>query len=464
MGRSWAGRSTGAIEVWRRAHYLSGGTSANQRPELFERWLGGILITLSVLLAGRIEKRRRLTVEPPLERAGAYALVAGLSFLALLARRIVQDRASFLARLHEARRSLLSQRLPADVPLVVIGMLNCGPGSPVVHTTCDNFSLLYALSGTEVRFIVSCYWVKFQVHFLWHRALRLSIDPFDPTDRVRWLANTLTEVEAARRAGVVTPFVNHNCFVNEDAFSIDEAPGKERFSAVLNANAGRWKRHELARDVTRLAYVTYSRDASGALEWPVKHFAPAFRNKHYLDEVERSRLYGAADCGLVLSACEGSNYSTIEHLLCGLPVVSTPSIGGRDVWFTPRNSTVCAATPEAVGAAVTAWSSRRLTACVDRVRIRREAIDQMKEHRARFVGVLQDLLDEAGARSSADRIFEDERRADRMIHALSFQRANSPHAHPHCQGKAWYRLDALPFGVGGQDKRENGLSMTGANG
>jgi glycosyltransferase involved in cell wall biosynthesis len=39
--------------------------------------------------------------------------------------------------------------------------------------------------------------------------------------------------------------------------------------------------------------------------------------------------------GLCLSTVEGSNYASMEYMLAGLPIVSTPSIGGREVYFDP---------------------------------------------------------------------------------------------------------------------------------
>jgi glycosyltransferase involved in cell wall biosynthesis len=38
----------------------------------------------------------------------------------------------------------------------------------------------------------------------------------------------------------------------------------------------------------------------------------------------------------------------MEYMLCGTPVVSTPSTGGRDVFFTPENSIIRDDNPKAV--------------------------------------------------------------------------------------------------------------------
>lgn len=440
--RGWAG----AWATWRCARRAMGDASLGAPLNPAERWVGAALAALAVILATRIEKHRRVCHESRRERLLARTTLTLVAGLARLASWVARDSTPFLARVGSVRRELLLGRLPEEVPLVVVGLLYEGPEAAVVHTTCDNFSYQYALAGPDVRFLVSCYWVKFPMHFLWHRALRRTVDPFAAEDRVHWLANSPDELRAALRSGVQVHYVNNNCFVNEDAFTIQPSSQQNRYSAILNANAGRWKRHELARDVPRLAYVTYSRGASGAMEWPVAEFVPAFRNESYLDEADRSAIYGSSWCGLVLSACEGANYSTIEFLLCGLPVVSTPSIGGRDVWLTRENSTICDPTPEAVGIAVRDWIRRGEAGTVDRSAIRAGTLERMEEHRIRFAGALQQVLSGAGIQASAPAILREIRESDRMMHALSFQRSESPHAHPFCQGKAWHRLDALPYG------------------
>ncbi|WP_164127899.1 glycosyltransferase, partial [Stenotrophomonas maltophilia] len=48
-----------------------------------------------------------------------------------------------------------------------------------------------------------------------------------------------------------------------------------------------------------------------------------------------NRVYNQAAVGLCLSAVEGAMCASMEYLMAGLPVVSTPSVGGRDVYFDP---------------------------------------------------------------------------------------------------------------------------------
>ncbi len=53
----------------------------------------------------------------------------------------------------------------------------------------------------------------------------------------------------------------------------------------------------------------------------------------YLNSWEVARKLNACRVGMCLSETEGAMFAAVEYLLCGLPVVSTPSQGGRDVWF-----------------------------------------------------------------------------------------------------------------------------------
>jgi glycosyltransferase involved in cell wall biosynthesis len=49
-------------------------------------------------------------------------------------------------------------------------------------------------------------------------------------------------------------------------------------------------------------------------------------------------LLNQAYCGLALSAIEGGMHASMEYLLCGLPVVTTESLGGRSYFLNSNNS------------------------------------------------------------------------------------------------------------------------------
>ena len=65
-----------------------------------------------------------------------------------------------------------------------------------------------------------------------------------------------------------------------------------------------------------------------------------------------NRVYNQAAVGLCLSAVEGAMYSSMEYLMAGLPIVSTPSLGGRDVYFDPDYCLIVEPEPAAIRRAV----------------------------------------------------------------------------------------------------------------
>lgn len=393
-------------------------------------------------LSEREQHRRR---QPRFEPLVAYLFLAMGNGLAWCCRRWTWRTEVLRDTLFQVRRELLGRILPSQVPLVVLSILLEHPAGTIVHTKCVNFHYLYLLTSDRVQFLVSSTWAKFPIDFLWHRVIRLAADPWSRTDRATWLGNTQTEVDYAVRQHNRGALVNTNCFINEDRVPLLTFSDNPPYDAVLNSNAGRWKRHELAEGVPALAYITYSTTPDGKMWWPVSTFEPAFINQEYLNEAGRGAIFADSCCGLILSACEGQNNSTVEFLLSGLPIVSTPSLGGRDIWFSEMNSIVCDATVPGVSHAVATWRERVKAGTLDRLSLRAECIERIGESRLRFVTELQRLLDELGISLSARSIFDEHRRKDLLLHSLSFQLTDSPHRHPYCNGKAWYHLMDLPF-------------------
>jgi glycosyltransferase involved in cell wall biosynthesis len=96
------------------------------------------------------------------------------------------------------------------------------------------------------------------------------------------------------------------------------------------------------------------------------------------DEV--AAVYRRAHVGLCLSAAEGAMLASMQYLLVGLPVVTTPSMGGRDVFFDAENSITVEPEANAVAKAVAEWIERR----PDPRAIRGRALERVAEHRERL--------------------------------------------------------------------------------
>jgi len=82
-------------------------------------------------------------------------------------------------------------------------------------------------------------------------------------------------------------------------------------------------------------------------------------------------------------------YAATEYLLCGLPVVSTPSLGGRDEWFDTRFVRIVPDDATAIAEAVRELISLNLSPHL----IRQETLRRVVEHRRRFFDLVQSIYD-----------------------------------------------------------------------
>ena len=122
--------------------------------------------------------------------------------------------------------------------------------------------------------------------------------------------------------------------------------------------------------------------------------APAFSNVsrtgaiQFLNHHQVRGVLNASRCGLALSAEEGAMYASAEYLLCGLPVVTTASRGGRHEFFHGDYVDVVEDTADAVAAGV----ARMIARDIDPNMIRKRTLLLMREHRGRMLMRLSALL------------------------------------------------------------------------
>lgn len=155
------------------------------------------------------------------------------------------------------------------------------------------------------------------------------------------LCNCPTEVKYVReKFGIHALLLNQNIFVHEENFIVDR---KEIiFDAVYNAKIAWFKRHWLAAELKNLALIYSSYSDSEEYYNFIRATLPnaAFLNGHpFLTEYRKftgpeiCSIINKSKVGLCLSEVEGAMYSSVEYLLCGLPVVSTHNTGGRNETF-----------------------------------------------------------------------------------------------------------------------------------
>ncbi|MEX2201688.1 MAG: glycosyltransferase family 4 protein [Dongiaceae bacterium] len=215
-----------------------------------------------------------------------------------------------------------------------------------------------------------------------------------PEHRHVMLCNTRREVELAAERGIDAILCSTLALANETIFDIQPREMK-RFDAIYTATLSRIKRHELCRDLTSLALIyhwyfdgmTTQEEIEAAYKsmLPRATFVNGFRHSYrLLDSRGVTKWVNRAHVGLCLSAAEGAMGAAIEYLLCGVPVVTTPSIGGRDRVFTAENSMTVEPTPEAVADAVRTLALRN----VDPYRLRNEAGAALKPDRVRLLRLI----------------------------------------------------------------------------
>lgn len=204
------------------------------------------------------------------------------------------------------------------------------------------------------------------------------------------LCNTELEVFELSRRGVQSILANELIFTDEAIF--DVAPGAPRYDAVYNAVPMPFKRHHLAAAVRSLLLIMrpYKSEFTDAALAGLGHADVANRRSgdwRLLATGEVSRLLGEARVGLCLSEVEGPMRASMEYLLCGLPVVSTPNLGGRNRYFRSDYALICEPSPESVAAAVQDLATRDLP----REKIRMAALEMIRFDRRNFLGAFNVL-------------------------------------------------------------------------
>jgi len=228
--------------------------------------------------------------------------------------------------------------------------------------------------------------------------------------QVYYLSNTELFHRWRRAAGFNSHFINIGCFIDEHAFQPATAETAKTYDAVMIGRFS-WrkhdqlKRHYLAAGVDRLALLDPIYESES--RYYRKHYQQrpncAYFNLHRLSPGEVAGILHQSCCGLILSAHEGVCRASSEYLLCGLPVVSTPSAGGRDVWYDEYNAVIVQPEREAVEDAVLQLRQSPR----DPWRIRDRYLQQAETFRLRFIrDVLEPVFRRYGVSRAPREVFD----------------------------------------------------------
>jgi glycosyltransferase involved in cell wall biosynthesis len=234
--------------------------------------------------------------------------------------------------------------------------------------------------------------------------------------RITFLCNTDKETEMMTHEGCEALTINQNCLVNDEIFRplLDVKP---IYRAVYNARLSDSKRPELASDIEKLALIYFYASYDGSVaDFHAAHarYREIMPHAHFLNALtpdgcrklswaEVNEVLAQSRVGLCLSSMEGAMRAAIEYLFAGLPVVSTPSIGGRDYFFDPEFCVIADPDPRSIREAVHALAARNFP----RDYVRARTLTRVNRERDRYIEFVQGLIDQQGGELRfADRFWQ----------------------------------------------------------
>jgi glycosyltransferase involved in cell wall biosynthesis len=217
---------------------------------------------------------------------------------------------------------------------------------------------------------------------------------------VFYLCNEDIEMEVFKGTDISTIHVNQNAFIDENLFY----PSNEvkKFDAIYVGQLQPFKRHKLARLIESIAFVYYGKDYKYLSEIidavphaEILNGLPeelGGAGKRSLRSWEMAQAYNQSRVGLCLSAVEGAMYASTEYLLCGIPVVTTHNVGGRNDFLDSMNSLTVDADEVAIVDAVQHFLRYRPSAH----EIRSNTLKRIHDHRRRFFKLIDGFFADSG--------------------------------------------------------------------
>mgnify|MGYP001243616000 CR=1 FL=1 len=202
---------------------------------------------------------------------------------------------------------------------------------------------------------------------------------------------------------------NHNSTSNRKKFKIETNTPK-LFDSVYTARLEDYKRHYLSYNLKNILYLAgyskkYEKHSEEYKDLLNNQINPMTLCTQRIHHPHLNKFINQSKVGLCLSQREGAMYSSIEYLLCGLPIVSTKSVGGRDVFFTDRNCIIAEDTPESVAECVQKWLDCYPT-FNDRCKIRDDAIATQKEYTKNLKNKLKEIATLRNINVDIDKLYK----------------------------------------------------------
>jgi glycosyltransferase involved in cell wall biosynthesis len=256
---------------------------------------------------------------------------------------------------------------------------------------------LQALAGRRAHLLVQLSWTHESKGVFENRVRRVeSYTSLNRGHKVTILANTQNEFEAFASRGIDALFCNGTVFLSGSLFH--PIPGcRKEYRAVYDAAISPYKRHLLAKNIRDLALISYVKHDSNRnyVQKVVKALAQATwlngvpnQQTWWLTQQDVNQYINRAHVGLCLSAKEGMMYASAQYLLAGLPIVTTASKGGRDIFYDPSYVRIVEDDPAVIASAVEEFCAAPPSVEL----IRQSTLERFQVFRSRFARFMQELL------------------------------------------------------------------------
>jgi glycosyltransferase involved in cell wall biosynthesis len=175
-------------------------------------------------------------------------------------------------------------------------------------------------------------------------------------------------------------FINKNCFIDESIFKIEENIIKEEKGIYVTALKQK-KRIHLCKDINEINLIAnYSQE-------PEQHInlnGINIINKEFIKKHDLYKYYNKALFGCIFSIQDCSSNVSCEYLLSGLPVLTTRSSGGRNIWYNKYNHILIEPNQNSLKEAISLCKEKIEKGIFNSELIRRKQLKLMLDFRFKF--------------------------------------------------------------------------------
>ena len=194
---------------------------------------------------------------------------------------------------------------------------------------------------------------------------------------------------------------NHNAFMYEELYQIKNIPKK--YNLIVNSSFEKYKRRHLCKKIKNCVHIGYfqSNDYKNNKDFfPDNGIYPNFeigkeKNKENFKTITTDKItefINESLVGGIFSSEEGACWSSSEYLLCGIPVISTYSQGGRAHWYNEYNSIQCADNKDSIKNAFNMAVEKLNNGTFNPIKIREMHLQEMENQRNNLINFVLDIF------------------------------------------------------------------------